>query len=381
MNFQHKGDGDSLQYGFQGVNSSSPPIPKVPIPMDFPWEGESDLNIRRGMIQYLIAGPSEQQVKMPWCFHLVGDHGREARREDDGRVDQETQESKKKNGGGHTKLCSRGHWRPYEDAKLKELVCQYGPQNWNLIAEKLEGRSGKSCRLRWFNQLDPRINKMAFSEEEEERLLAAHRMYGNKWAMIARLFPGRTDNAVKNHWHVIIARKQREENSVYRRRKPSSFQAYHKGFTVNTLQNSACNGSDVSTNNREESASTCTDLSLTPSSNRVSPGYFTSSVSAEKYHFLGPDLNQAASSGDERKVMKTRGAVQYCQLNNNGPIAKATVTINPSAQSDSSSELSASESVANNASTRLLLLNDKIENGIESYKLPFIDFLGVGARK
>lgn len=40
------------------------------------------------------------------------------------------------------KLCSRGHWRPAEDAKLKELVALYGPQNWNLIAEKLQGRSG-----------------------------------------------------------------------------------------------------------------------------------------------------------------------------------------------------------------------------------------------
>ncbi|CAL5329723.1 unnamed protein product [Camellia sinensis] len=51
--------------------------------------------------------------------------------------------------------------------------------------EKLQGRSRKSCRLRWFNQLDPRINKRDFSEEEEKRLLAAHRMYGNKWAVIA----------------------------------------------------------------------------------------------------------------------------------------------------------------------------------------------------
>jgi len=47
------------------------------------------------------------------------------------------------NKSGHIKLCARGHWRPAEDAKLKELVAQYGPQNWNLIAEHLEGRSGK----------------------------------------------------------------------------------------------------------------------------------------------------------------------------------------------------------------------------------------------
>lgn len=130
--------------------------------------------------------------------------------------------------------------------------------------------------MRWFNQLDPRINRKAFSEEEEERLLSAHKMYGNKWSMIARLFPGRTDNAVKNHWHVIMARKHREQNSVYRRRKTSNLQQI---IAPNNNNNNDDDNDDmiiqsdstISSNIVDDlqSDSTCTNLSLTPSSSKA----------------------------------------------------------------------------------------------------------------
>lgn len=38
---------------------------------------------------------------------------------------------------------------PQEDELLRQLIAEYGPKNWSIIANGIKGRSGKSCRLRW----------------------------------------------------------------------------------------------------------------------------------------------------------------------------------------------------------------------------------------
>ncbi|EPS72406.1 hypothetical protein M569_02355, partial [Genlisea aurea] len=101
----------------------------------------------------------------------------------------------------------KGPWSKQEDEIIIQLVKKYGAKKWSTISQHLPGRIGKQCRERWHNHLNPNINKEAWTQNEELMLIRAHQIYGNKWAELTKFLPGRSDNAIKNHWNSSVKKK------------------------------------------------------------------------------------------------------------------------------------------------------------------------------
>jgi hypothetical protein len=106
----------------------------------------------------------------------------------------------------------KGQWTDHEDAIVIETVGTSTEQpftRWSDLAQRLPGRVGKQIRDRWVNHLNPNINHLPFSREDDMLLWDGHTKLGKRWVEISSKFfnCSRSENHIKNRWYSASFKK------------------------------------------------------------------------------------------------------------------------------------------------------------------------------
>nr|XP_020450672.1 snRNA-activating protein complex subunit 4 isoform X2 [Monopterus albus]XP_020450673.1 snRNA-activating protein complex subunit 4 isoform X2 [Monopterus albus] len=98
----------------------------------------------------------------------------------------------------------RSIWTPDEDALLRELMDKMRIGNfipYTQISYFMEGRDPAQLIYRWNQVLDPSLKKGPWTKEEDQLLLRAVSLYGEKgWWRVRLEVPGRTDGACRDRY-------------------------------------------------------------------------------------------------------------------------------------------------------------------------------------
>lgn len=98
-------------------------------------------------------------------------------------------------------------WTSAQDEVLINIVSERGSHSWEIISQELPGRTGKQCRERWNNQLNPLLKKNQWELEEILVLFILQQSRENRWSEISMIILGRSDNSIKNHWNSVLKDK------------------------------------------------------------------------------------------------------------------------------------------------------------------------------
>ncbi|KAF9202772.1 Myb-like DNA-binding domain protein [Haplosporangium sp. Z 27] len=117
-------------------------------------------------------------------------------------------------------VIRRGRWLEEEDGALRTALEVYGEAKWVKIQQHIPGRTDVQCRERYVNVLSPKVKTGPWTTEESEKLMGLVQTHGDKkWAHVASLMDGRTDNQCARRYRMLIQEK------LERKRKTDKKQA------------------------------------------------------------------------------------------------------------------------------------------------------------
>ena len=132
------------------------------------------------------------------------------------------------------KKIKNGPWSSEEDQILKKYVEDHGPRHWAQCAEILQERTGKQCSERWRNCLNEGIRKGEWTAEENLLVLKLYDKF-KSYKKIAIVFPGRTENSLKNRMFIQLRKvalknnkKRKAEETYFNRNKDATFEKFEE---------------------------------------------------------------------------------------------------------------------------------------------------------
>lgn len=110
------------------------------------------------------------------------------------------------------------HKNPFsieEDKLILKLVEIIGENNWVDIAKYMKkknyDRNSRQCRDRYYHYLNPNINKLMWSKEEDDLLMEKVENEGKKWKKFEKFFPGRTEVQLRNRYNLLARKMEKIE--------------------------------------------------------------------------------------------------------------------------------------------------------------------------
>jgi hypothetical protein len=109
-----------------------------------------------------------------------------------------------------TNKVRKRRFTPEEDSALCTLFSVFGQNQWDEIAQFIPQRTPRQCRERYENYLATNILNLAWTQSDDELLLRMISVVGHRWTSMIEFFPGRNINNLKNRWHKVLSKRERE---------------------------------------------------------------------------------------------------------------------------------------------------------------------------